>query len=229
MSVQRPRPPDRSLARPPARPRPQARASARTRLPKEERREQILAAALKVFGQGGYHATHVDHVIREAGVARGTFYLYFQSKHEVFAALVERMLKIFLDARPAMPEPEVLSLADAEQLLRRSYHALFSTFRQHRELCRLLFDEAVGLDKGFADQLAKHFAVWHERVCSTFRLFVERGVARRDLDLEVTSDLVLGMVERLTRRYLFAPRAPDLERLVDGLVAFELHGIHKAR
>ena len=122
--------------------RPPARR--RTRLAKEERREQILTAALEVFGRGGYHGTHVDHVIRAAGVARGTFYLYYKSKHDVFAALVERMLKIFLDARPALPEPQIRTPADAETVLRASYTALFTTFRKHRELCRLLFDEAVG-------------------------------------------------------------------------------------
>ena len=194
-------------------------------MPKAERKEQILQAALKVFGKGGYHGTHVDHVIREAGVARGTFYLYFQSKHDVFAALVDRMLTIFLDARPPIPEPEIHAPADAEVVLTHSYRVLFETFRRHRHLCRLLFDEAVGLDKGFADLLAKHFRVWHERVASTFRLFVERGAARKDLDLEVTPDLVLGMVERVTRRYLFTERAPDIDRLVRAIVAFEIRGI----
>ena len=201
----------------------------RRRLPPAERREEILAAALRVFGKGGYHGTHVDHVIRAAGVARGTFYLYFQSKHDVFAALVDRMLQIFLDARPAVAEPKVRSVADAEAVLRLSYRALFETFREHRHLCRLLFDEAVGIDKGFAEQLNRHLGAWHERVASTIRMFVEKGVGRRGLDIEVTSDLVLGMVERLTRRHLFQEKAPDLERLVDAIVSLELHGITPVR
>jgi AcrR family transcriptional regulator len=221
MSVQqRPRP-----VRPPQR----GKRAKRTRLAPQARKEQILAAALVAFGRGGYHGTHVEDVIREAGVARGTFYLYFPGKHEVFAALVERMLAIFLEARPPLPEPEIRTLADAERVLRSSYMTLFGVFRMHRELCRLLFDEAVGLDKGFADLLAQHFAVWHERVASTLRTFQERRLARADLDVEITADLVLGMVERLTRRHLFAARPPDLERLVDAVVAFELRGIQRAR
>ncbi len=191
----------------------------------EARREQILDAALTAFCRGGYHGTHVAHVIREAGVARGTFYLYFDSKHEVFAALVDRMLRIFLDARPEGPNPEVRTEADAEAVLRRSYRTVLSTFREHRRLCRLLFDEAVGIDKGFADRLAKHYRAWHARVRDTLADFAARGVARRDLDADLTADLVLGMVERLTRRHLFAERAPSIERLVDALVAFEMRGI----
>ena len=193
------------------------------------RREQILAAALKVFGRGGYHGTHVEHVIREAGVARGTFYLHFESKHAVFAALVERMLTIFLEARPPTAEGELHGLADAERILRDSYGTLFETFRKHRHLCRLLFDEAVGLNKGFAQLLDDHFRRWHERIQQTFTYFRERGVARKDLDLDVTPELVLGMVERLARRYLFPDRAPDMERLVTAIVELELRGIQPRR
>lgn len=197
----------------------------RTRLTKEDRREQILAAALRAFGRGGYHGTHVDDVVREAGVARGTFYLHFPSKHAVFAALVERTLQLFLDARPPIPEGELHSLADAERILKNSYRTLFETFRKHRQLCRLLFDEAIGVEKGFAEALERHFQVWHERVAGTLALFVDRGIARRDLDVPLTADLVLGMAERVTRRHLFAERAPSIDRLVDAIVALELRGI----
>jgi AcrR family transcriptional regulator len=201
----------------------------RQRLSKDVRREQLLAAALRAFSKGGYHSTHVDHVIREAGVARGTFYLHFKSKHEVFAALVDRMLATFLSARPVIPEPKVRTVADVEVILSNSYRAMFATFREHRVPCRLLFEEAVGIDKGFAARLAQHFAVWHERVASTFSMFVKRRVARRDLDVDVSVDLVLGMVERLTRVYLLPDREPDIERLVRAVVALEVSGIRAAR
>jgi AcrR family transcriptional regulator len=191
----------------------------------DARREQLLDAALSCFVERGYHGTHVAHVIARAGVARGTFYLYFDSKHEVFSALVDRMLAIFLAVRPAEPDPDVRTAKDAAELLRRSYTAVLSTFREHRRLCRLLFEEAVGADKGFEERLAKHFRVWHEKVRSTLDDFVRRRVARRDLDTDVTADLVLGMVERTARRWLFPERAPDLARLVDAIVALEMRGI----
>ncbi len=190
-----------------------------------ERREQILAAALKAFSRTGYHGTHVADVIAEAGVARGTFYLHFQSKHDVFAALVDRTLEILLSVRPEAEEPVVRRRADAEQILRDSYTTVLGTIHKHRQLMRLLFDEALGIDKGFRKQLEQHFTVWHQRITATIAFFQERGVAREDLDVEVTGQLALGMVERLARRYLFGVRSPDLPRLVEALVAFELRGI----
>lgn len=202
--------------------------SVRVRLPRAERREQILRAALKVFVRGGYHGTHVDHVIQEAGIARGTFYLHFKSKHEVFAALVDRMLAVFLDA--ALPDPEEFTQGDdpratAERMLFASYRQVLATLSEHRALAQLFFDEAVGADKGFIKQRNQHFRTWHMRVSDRLNHFVKAGIARSDLDVEVFAEMVIGMVERLMRRYLFARKRPDLDRLARALVAIEMDGL----
>ena len=59
---------------------------------KEARREQILEAAVEVFGEMGYHAANVADVIARAGVARGTFYQYFENKRQVFDELLDDLL-----------------------------------------------------------------------------------------------------------------------------------------
>jgi len=197
----------------------------RERLAPELRRQQILEAALRAFVQRGYHAAHVDHVIREAGVARGTFYLYFKSKHHVFEALVQRMLDLFLRARPAAPDIEVRTAADVEAELRLSYTSLFEVFRDNRHLCRLLLEEAVGQDKGFEEALAKHHRAWHARIAARLRHFVACGAARRDLDIDVTATAIIGMVEGLSRRYLLVDRPLPIRRLVDAAVSFEREGL----
>ena len=199
----------------------------RRNLKREERREQLLDAALKAFGRGGYHGTHVEAICTQAGVARGTFYLHFKSKHDVFEALIDRMLSIFLEVRPVGEEPDIRTLSDAEAVLRASYRVVLETFHAHRQLTALLFDEAIGLAKGFRAKLEAHYKRWHARVDETLQHFVEQGVARKDLDTEVTAQMVIGMVERLTRRYLLKARTPDLDRLVDALVTFELRGVRR--
>ncbi len=197
----------------------------RIRLARDDRRAQILVAAERAFLRGGYHGTHVEDVIREAGIARGTFYLHFESKHAIFAALVDRMLTIFLEARPTAPEPVVRTVADAEALLRLSTRMVLTTFRAHRGLCRLLLEEAVGADKGFAARLDAHEREWHARVAATRREFVAMGVARRDLDCDIHAEMVIGMMERLTRRYVLPDPEPDIEALVTEVVALEMRGI----
>src|SRR5688500_9035886 len=61
----------------------------RTLLPPDERRQQLLQAATWVFARKGYRHAGVSDIVARAGVARGTFYLYFGSKQQVFLSIVE--------------------------------------------------------------------------------------------------------------------------------------------
>lgn len=62
--------------------------SCRWRRRKEDRPAEILTAALKTFSNKGFAATKLDEVAREAGVSKGTLYLYFESKEVLFKAVV---------------------------------------------------------------------------------------------------------------------------------------------
>src|SRR5215472_15244370 len=59
---------------------------------KTERRAQILAHARDVFAKRGYHAAKIDDIVSAAGVARGTFYLYFEDKRAIFEEIVDRTI-----------------------------------------------------------------------------------------------------------------------------------------
>jgi AcrR family transcriptional regulator len=56
---------------------------------KESRRQEILAAALRCFARNGFHSTTITDIVRESGVSQGTFYLYFETKDDVIAALAD--------------------------------------------------------------------------------------------------------------------------------------------
>jgi AcrR family transcriptional regulator len=60
-----------------------------TEAQKEERRQEILAAALRCFSRNGFHNTTVADIVRESGDSQGTFYIYFQTKDDVIAALAD--------------------------------------------------------------------------------------------------------------------------------------------
>jgi len=57
---------------------------------KEARPEEIVAAALEAFAEHGYEGTRLDDVARRAGVTKGTIYLYFKSKEDLFQAVVRQ-------------------------------------------------------------------------------------------------------------------------------------------
>ena len=60
---------------------------------RQERRAQILQCAKEIFSKNGFHNASVADLIEQAGIARGTFYLYFSSKRAIFDTLLENLLQ----------------------------------------------------------------------------------------------------------------------------------------
>src|SRR5439155_2605296 len=58
---------------------------------RESRRAGVMQAARRIFAHKGYHATSIDDLIEAAGIARGTFYLYFESKRAIFDELLDEL------------------------------------------------------------------------------------------------------------------------------------------
>jgi len=72
--------------------RPTTQRSPRWRRRKEERPAEIIAAALETFAERGFAATRLDDIAERAGVTRGTLYLYFSSKEDLFKAMVRQAI-----------------------------------------------------------------------------------------------------------------------------------------
>lgn len=68
---------------------------------KADRPDEIVAAAMTVFVEKGFAAARLDDIAREAGVSKGAVYLYFETKEDVFRAVVERAIAPNLDAMQA--------------------------------------------------------------------------------------------------------------------------------
>jgi AcrR family transcriptional regulator len=119
----------------------------------ESRRAEILDAALRVFGQYGYRRTSMDDVASEAGIAKGTIYLSFASKEEVFRALSERLSQRMLagaeaaSRRPGTTADKLAAMHAAwfgtyADTISRSPHAAELLDAKHRLSADLVSDGA---------------------------------------------------------------------------------------
>ena len=88
----------------------------RWRRRKDDRPGEILVAALTCFAERGFAATRLDDVARRAGVTKGTLYLYFRNKEELFKAVVRQellpniaRLEAVVDEANTTPAPELLA------------------------------------------------------------------------------------------------------------------------
>src|ERR687885_1627365 len=165
-------------------------------LPVADRREQLLDAALAVFGAEGYSAAKVSDIVGRAGVAQGTFYLYFRSKQEVVLALFERFQAALIEARraadPAAPATPEQFRAGVLEKTRAILRAAFA----HRPLAALFMKEAMGADPELAGRLRE----FHRRMADLSEQGLRQAAAAgliRPVDPRVAALAINGMWERV--------------------------------
>ena len=119
---------------------------------KAERRLQILTAARDVFAKRGYSQATIDDIVAQAGVARGTFYLYFEDKRSAFEALVERFSTQLAMAIQRIDTDDPARSVGAQ--VKENIRAVVRVCLAERSMTKILFTDAGGIDPAFDRKLA---------------------------------------------------------------------------
>jgi AcrR family transcriptional regulator len=190
---------------------------------REERREQVLRSAMEVFAHKGYHATSVGDIIKRARIARGTFYLYFENKHQIFEAILEMALQGLvsrlrrIELSPQSPPP-------LDQL-RANVGRVIAFLLSERELTQILLRHAEGLDAEFDRRLSAFYDTVIELIEGVLRAGQLMALVR-PCERRIVAACILGSVKEVMARGTSGTnQAPDLEVVVDEIVNFGLRGI----
>lgn len=173
----------------------------------------ILDAAAAEFGERGFHDTGITHITQRAGVALGTFYTYFNSKEEVFRALVRDMSGQVRDA----VAPAILSASDGLAAERDGLAAFLAFVLEHKEIYRII-DEAEFVDP---DSYRQHYQSTADRIATRLAVAAARGEVEIP-DPEIVAWALMGMNVFLGLRFgvLGSDRAPaDVARIANRLIA----------
>ncbi|UIJ47321.1 TetR/AcrR family transcriptional regulator [Sphingomonas cannabina] len=152
----------------------------------------ILDAAAAEFGEKGFHEASISGITRRAGVALGSFYTYFDSKDEVFRALVRHMSNQVRDH----VAPGIRAAKDGIAAERAGLAQFIAFVREHKEIYRII-DEAEFVDP---ESFRAHYATTAERIRQRLEAAVARGELRPGVG-EVHAWAVMGMNVFLGLRY----------------------------
>ena len=180
-----------------------ARKAARRQTLTDLRRAEIIAAALKVFARKGFHATRAEDVAAEAEIAKGTLYLYFDSKEAIYeAALAHAMqsLRTLLDQR-------LQTAAGVRDQVYVYIAARLEFWGAQGELYRMVL--TVGREKPQRKRTAAILSDSVEHLVEILRAGVKRRELRK-LPLEpiawAVMDMIRGAIERrIDRRATTSP------------------------
>jgi AcrR family transcriptional regulator len=191
---------------------------------KLERRRQILAAAKMVFAEAGYHGATIGAIIERAQIARGTFYLYFESKSAVFDSILDQALadlrtkirRIAVDD-PSAPAPQVQ--------LREQVLATLEYIVSDRPLAMLLLSAGHTPDAEAAARLDQFFTEVRDLLGRALETGMEIGLLR-PCQPALVAAAMLGMIRGVIE-FVVRGEAVKVDDVVSETLMVALRGVLK--
>lgn len=160
---------------------------------KDARPQEVLDAALLLFSEFGYSHTRLDDVAAKAGISKGTVYLYFSSKQELFEAVIQDRIAPWLEA---IASQKIDDHETTDQIVRRF---LSWGWNQFLETKLFMITKVVLAESNTFPDLAKTYlrevvGPVHDHMA----MLLHRGVARGEVDGAVTPERVKAMLAPLS-------------------------------
>ncbi len=163
-----------------------------------DKKRSIVAAAILVFKEKGIDKTKISDIVKEAGIAQGTFYLYFPSKLSLMPAIAEVMVEKTLAIVEDTVKEDVSIPIKLEQLV----EAIFKVTHDYREVQALIYSGLASTEhlKEWETVYAPIYSWVHELLKSARN----EAVVRSSINPETTAKLIIGLVESAAEQvYLY--------------------------
>jgi len=178
----------------------------------EFRRSEIVAAARRIFAQCGYRCCTVDNIAEQAGIAKGTLYLYFKSKEEIYlTALMADVSNLQQEA-----SRRVAAATGAREKVREFVAVRLEHSERNADFWRIFFSEFSNLAVSPAAQ-SKPFQAAVQRSVAQLERILQDGIAQREIhNLPVRrtamaiADLIRCVIERRLMGFVKSTAREDL-------------------
>ena len=169
-------------------------AQARKKQAASDKRERILAGALKAFARKGFYNTKVSEIASEAGVADGTIYLYFKNKDDLLICLFEdRMEWIIERLKTELDKVD----GDVFEKLRRAVELHFELAADEPELAEFITVELRQSAKFMKEYKNPKFLDYLHILEHLVEEGQESGVIRDDIEARLVSRVLFGALDEV--------------------------------
>ena len=173
-----------------------------------EKRQRILAAALKVFAQRGFYSANVSEVAREASVADGTIYLYFKNKDDLLIQLFEDRMEYLICRLREGLEKAGGSVPDRLMTMIRAHLQISAESPSLAEFITLELRQSSKFVKEYQNE---KFSEYLTVVRNLIEEGQQDGSLRSDLDARVAARAVFGALDEMLLTLTLAGRTSDDE------------------
>ncbi|AIF44829.1 TetR family transcriptional regulator [Virgibacillus sp. SK37] len=189
----------------------------------DDKKEKIIRSAIEVFKEKGIEKAKVSEIVKGAGIAQGTFYLYFPSKLAVMPSIAEKMVKKTMEAI----DKEIEEETPFDQKLEQIIELVFQLTKEYKEIMALIY---AGLAS--SDYLTQWEAIY-QPYYNWMSTFLENakleGQIREDVQPKHTAELLIGLIESVAEQsYLYDNQEAEvIERKKEEVFSFIKHALKK--
>lgn len=170
--------------------------SSKKRVTKKSRKQEIIKAAAVLFSQKSYHDVTVDQIAEQVGVAKGTIYIYFESKENLYLGILEHTHETI----ESILVKEIEKNDPAPQKLKKVLTLIFQFYFQNRDVLRILTRDETRLIREHSDFTER----WRHRRIKLYRKILEKGIKEgsfRPANTELMALIIFGLVGSVMSYY----------------------------
>lgn len=188
-----------------------------------EKYEAIIEAAVQVIAEYGYHNAQISKIAREAKVADGTIYLYFENKDDVLVSLFNEKMGSFIN----QAEKELNKITSPEDQLYELIKLHFENLEKDPKLALVtqieLRQSNPEVRKGINDILKRYLNV----IDGVIENGIQMGIFHEDLDVRVARKMVFGTLDETVTSWIMNGFKYSLLDQIDEIHRLFIHGMKK--
>jgi AcrR family transcriptional regulator len=174
---------------------------------KKDKRELLVDAAIEIIKEKGFEKASVSQIVNRAGVAQGTFYLYFQSKNEVVPYIAQ---KIFNDQLERIKSSDLKESNSVQEFVSMLVDVTYCVTKEYKELINFCYSGLAYYHsfERWEEIYKPYYSYLEERLES----FTERGEIRTENEIPYLANYIVGIVEHGAESFYLSGKKDSLEK-----------------
>ena len=187
-----------------------------------EKYHRIIEAATKVFAKNGFYQSKIAQIAKEAGVADGTIYIYFENKDDILISLFEEQMKVVLDNMAL----QVGKIDDPAEKLEKFASTHLGLIEMNKDMAEIIQVELRQSGKFMKEYKNEGFLEYLDIIGDIIIEGQKRGLFKKDVIPGVAKIAFFGALDEVSRFWVLSSRKQyDIRTVAKQISAFFLNGI----
>ena len=188
-----------------------------------EKYHRIIDAATKIFAKKGFFQAKVSEIAKEARVADGTIYLYFEGKDAILISLFEEQMELVLDNMRAHISKE----EDAAKKIEKFALTHLKLIEKNRDMAEIIQVELRHSSKFMKEYKNEKFAEYLNIIDEIIREGQEKGIFKKEIIPSIAKRAFFGALDEMSRFWvLSSSRRYNIETAAKQISGYFLDGLH---